>query len=252
MGIVDDFILSIKNREGLKFDGQVAELMNIDRRVLANYKHKESLPFKLQEWYCDRYEVEIKDFHKEIKLTNTDIQLKGDDSMDARYVIDLQKEKIEHLSSEVAYLKKALKEKQAESTHWEELHYDFISEVTLKRNGLSFGRTIDSITGLDRLSEILGYSVGELEKYWSIGNFYDFKKHPIDKIIDNKSIKEMDKQLTTLPYIFDSIKSMVGDHYIPQTLVYIHKNGNHIGAIAFAKVQWRTLKVTAKVQFLID
>jgi len=87
MGLVDDFILTIKKKEGFRFDGQVAEFIGIDRRVLANYKHNKSLPYKLQEWYCDRYDVKIKDFHKEIELTNTDIQIKGDDSMDARYVL---------------------------------------------------------------------------------------------------------------------------------------------------------------------
>jgi len=223
----------------------------VEPAKLANWKSRESLPTSYQKWYCDRYDIEIKDFHTEIKLTNTDIELEGAGDMDARYVIELQKDKIDHLSIENDALKKALEEKQAESVHWRELPYDFISKVTLQRKGLSFGRTIDSVTELDRLSEVLGYSVSELEDFWSVGTFYDFKKHPIDKIIDNRSIKEIDKQLTTLPYIFDSIKSMVGDHYIPQPLVYIHKNGEHIGAIAFAKVQWRTLKVTAKVQFLI-
>ena len=57
--------------------------------------------------------------------------------------------------------------------------------------------------------------------------------------------------MKTLPYIFDSIKSMVGDHYIPQPLLYISKNGDIVGSIAYAKLQWRTLKITAKVQFLI-
>lgn len=251
MGIVDDFILSIKNKEGLKFDGQVADLINIDRRVLANYKHKDSLPFKLQEWYCNKYDIELKDFYKEIKLTNTDIQLEGDDSMDARYVIELQKDKIENQTVEINTLKEALKKKQAESSHWDALPYDFISDVTLKRKGLSFGRTIDSITNLERQSSVLGYSVNELKKYWSIGKFYNFNEHPVDKIISKETLKEINKQITTLPYIFDSLKSMVGDHYIPQPLMYINKNGEIVGAIAYAKVQWKTLKVTAKVQFLI-
>lgn len=190
-------------------------------------------------------------YSTEIELTNTKIQLEGDDSMDARYVIELQKDKIDHLNSEIKDLRTILKEKQAESTHWEELPYDFISNVTLARKGTHFGRTVDSITDLERQSSILGYSVNELKEYWSIGNFYNFNEHPIDKIISKETLQEIDKQMTTLPYIFDSIKSMVGDHYIPQPIMYISKNRELVGAVAYAKVQWRTLKVTAKVQFLI-
>jgi len=224
---------------------EIASKTGLSRSTLYNWLEggviRERNEFKILSMYSN-----------DIELTNTDIQLEGDNSMDARYVIELQKDKIEHLNVEVDSLKTALKEKQGESTHWEELPYDFISKVTLQRKGLSFGRTIDSVTDLDRLSEVLGYSVSELEDLWSIGTFYNFKEHPIDEIIAKGTLKEIDKQMKTLPYIFDSIKSMVGDHYIPQPLVYIHKNGEHIGAIAFAKVQWRTLKVTAKVQFLTD
>jgi len=223
---------------------EIASKTGLSRSTLYNWLEggviRERNEFKILSMYSN-----------DIDLTNAEIEIEGEGEMDARYVIELQKDKIEHLNVEVDSLKTALKEKQAESTHWEELPYDFISEVTLKRKGLSFGRTVDSISDLDRLSEALGYSVSELENLWSIGTFYNFKEHPIDKIVAKETLKEIEKQMTTLPYIFDSIKSMVGDHYIPQPLVYIHKNGDRIGAIAFAKVQWRTLKVTAKVQFLI-
>ena len=199
--------------------------------------------------------------HEKFKLENIKVRknrmsLDSNESIidgqeiDSRYIINLQKNAIDTLNTEITQLKEALNKKQAESTHWDALPYDFISDVTLKREGLSFGRTVDSISDLNRLSEALGYSVSELENLWAIGTFYKFKDHPIDKIVAKETLKEIEKQMTTLPYVFDSIKSMVGDHYIPQPLVYIHKNGKHIGAIAYAKVQWRTLKVTAKVQFL--
>lgn len=182
---------------------------------------------------------------------NIDTEEKEDVGMDAKYLISLQRDKIEYQEEKILKLKTTLENKQAESTHWDALPYDFISDVTLKRKGLKFGRIINSVSDLDGQSEVLGYSIKTLEKYWSIGTFYNFKEHPIDKIVAKETVKEIDKQMTTLPYIFDSIKSMVGDHYIPQPLVYVHKNGKHIGAIAFAKVRWRTLRVTAKVQFLV-
>jgi len=48
MGIVEDFINNIKKREGLKFDSQVAKLLEVDNRQLATYKSRDSLPFKYQ------------------------------------------------------------------------------------------------------------------------------------------------------------------------------------------------------------
>ena len=105
MGLVEDFILKIKQREGLRFDGQVAEFMGIDRRVLANYKHSDNLPFKLHEWYCDKYDVKLKDFHEDIELVNKNINIEKEDSVvDARYIIDLQKEKIEIQQAEIKRL----------------------------------------------------------------------------------------------------------------------------------------------------
>ena len=223
---------------------EIASKTGLSRSTLYNWLEggfiRERNEFKILSMYSN-----------DIELTNTEIEIEGEGEMDARYVIELQKDKIEHLNVEVDNLKTALKEKQAESTHWEELPYDFISNVTLMREGLTFGRIINSVSDLDRQSEVLGYSVSELEDLWSISTFYNFKEHPIDEIISKETLKEIDKQMTTLPYIFDSIKSMVGDHYIPQPLLYISKNGDIVGAIAYAKVQWRTLKITAKVQFLI-
>ena len=253
MGTVKDFINRVKQREGLKFDGQVAELLGIDRRILANWKSRESLPTSYQKWYCDRYDIEIKDFHKEIKLTNKDIQLEGDNSMDARYVIDLQKEKIERQTIEIESLKSALEDKQAESTHWDALSYDYITHVTLIRSGINFGRRFDNVSDLEKQSSILGYSIKELEKLWDVGTKYDrIHDHPIDSIFCKETILMVEEQTKTLPVLFDAMKSIVGNHYIPHPLIYKHKDGQKIGAISYCKVEWRKMKIIAKVQFIID
>ena len=102
MGSVKEFIERVKQREGFKFDGQVADILKVDSRQLATYKSRNSLPNKYQEWYCSKYDVELKDFHKDIEITNKNIDIKKEDSVvDARYIIDLQKEKIEHQQAEI-------------------------------------------------------------------------------------------------------------------------------------------------------
>ncbi len=203
-------------------------------------------------WYCDRYDVEIRDFHKQIELTNTNIQLKGDD-MDARYVIELQKDKIDHLSIENDALKEALEAKQAESTHWDALEYDYVCNVTLFRSGLVVGRIIDSVTEIDYQAKVLGYTKQEMAKFWDVGVKHTrLDKHPIEAIIDEETSKNIQKQATTMPLLFDSLKSIMGDHYLPQPVIYIHKDGHKVPAMAYNKVSWRSLKVTAKVKFLTN
>tara|TARA_B100000902_G_C27220109_1_gene869176 strand:- start:212 stop:973 length:762 start_codon:yes stop_codon:yes gene_type:complete len=253
MSTVTDFINKVKLKEGFKFDGQVAELLGIDRRILANWKTRESLPTKYHQWYCDRYDIELKDFRQEIKLTNTDIQLEGAGNMEARKIIELQEYKIESQAIEIDSLKDALQKKQAESTHWESLEFDYIAETTLVRERFKLGRIIDKVTDFKKQSEVLGYTEKELIKMWDIGvKHINMDQHPIEKIINEETQKEIRKQSLTLPIIFDAMKASVGDHYIPQPIIYIHKQGHNVGAIAYCKVEWISMRVTSKVKFLLD
>lgn len=253
MGLVDDFILSIKNREGLKFDGQVADLMNIDRRVLANYKHKESLPFKLQEWYCDRYKVEIKDFQKEIKLTNTDIQLKEENNMEiqADYVIGLQKDKIEQQAKEIEILQSYLNNQPIEKLQWNDINPDMES-IVLVRNVLSFKKmerkmTIDK-SGV-KLEKLLGLPKGH--NYFDDSKWYPMDEHPINEIIDDKSLKELDKISNTLPSLFESFKFIVGDHYMSFPVIYTYKDKRVVTQCSIL-LEWRSSpkKILTKTVFI--
>tara|TARA_R100000773_G_scaffold4714_5_gene5320 strand:- start:582 stop:1286 length:705 start_codon:yes stop_codon:yes gene_type:complete len=123
MGTVAEFIERIKQREGFKFDGQVAKILDVDSRQLATYKSRNSLPNKYQEWYCSKYDVKFKDFHEDIELVNKNINIKREDSVvDARYIIDLQKEKIEHQQAEINRLT-AIVHKQKETKNKPAFHF---------------------------------------------------------------------------------------------------------------------------------
>jgi len=195
----------------------------------------------------------LKIYNKDIRLTNTEIQLEGDGEVDAQYVIELQKEKIEHLNDEIDHLKTTLKEKHAEATHWDALLYDYTSVCTISRKGLRYGRMVNAVDNLEIQSKILGYTKSELNAFWDVGTQYDdFFTHPSDKLYDQETLKDMRRQLSTLPHIFNSLKSMVGDHYIPQPLLFICKDGSLKGAVAYCKVQWWDMIINAKVQFCRD
>jgi len=78
------------------------------------------------------------------------------------------------------------------------------------------------------------------------------KGHPIENIINSETQEEIQRQVSSLSMIFDALKSVGGNHYIPQPIIYKHKNGASVGAISYNKVKWSRLKVVSKVKFLTD
>lgn len=252
MGSVAEFIERIKQREGFKFDGQVAELLNVDSRQLATYKSRNSLPNKYQEWYCRKYDVKLKDFHEDIEITNRNINIKKEDSVvDARYIIDLQKDKIENQTIEIEELKSALEHKEAESTHWDLLDFDFYVETQLYMKNMKFSRVVNEVTNIEEQSKKLGYTVDKLKSLWDVGTKHNFDGElPLKKILDQNTVKDINEKTKTFPAIFKTLKSIVGHHYIPIPLIYIHKDGSKIPAICYNKVKWSEMKVYSKVEYL--
>ncbi len=111
MSTIEDFLYSIKKAEGLKFDGEVATFMNIDRRSLATAKGRKVIPVKYVHWYCRHYEIKRVDFEKHIAgNTNKVTEPKGDQEMNyvveaQKETINLQKEKIERLEERINHHK---------------------------------------------------------------------------------------------------------------------------------------------------
>ena len=116
---------------------------------------------------------------------------------------------------------------------------------------MQLSRTIKSIDNFQPMSDQLGYSKEELERLWSIGeDWYDFNNHPIEAIIDEETKKKIAQDSKTLPIIFSSLKNMIGNHYIPQPIIYIHKNGTRVPSISYNKINWIKMIIYSKVKFL--
>lgn len=242
-------------------DTALSEKMNISRSAISQWRYKGVIPKKILSKYDqiisgagEKVVVAEQPIHIQKGNKQVDIRHSKDStSLDAAYIIDLQKDKIQNQEKEIKNLKDALKKKQAESTHWEQLEYHFICDVTLFRDGYKFGRIINSVTNLEEQSKRLGYTTSEIEKFWAVGVKHDsFEDHPVAQIITKEYNEQLKKSMSTLPILFDAMKTMVGDHYIPQPIIYIHKKGHSVGAIAYNKVEWKKMKVTSKVQFLND
>ena len=115
------------------------------------------------------------------------------------------------------------------------------------------GRTIVEVEGMENMSKIFGYSLKEIENMWDVGTHYkNFTDHPIDTIITDRSKKEIDKRKDVLPSVFQQLKDMVGNHYIPVPISYNTKDGKVVHTITYNKVNWREKTVYSKIQVLND
>jgi len=196
-------------------------------------------------------------FKKGEKMTigfnsSTSSESSGEDEIDPRYLIGLQKDKIAYQKTEIDELKSVLREKQAESTHWDMLEFDYMVDVKLVRNGFKIGRSITNIDTMAPLAKRLGYTEDELSNYFRVGdNCEDINTHPINELLDSDSAKIMQDHAKTMPYVFDTLKNIVGNHYLPVPVTYICKDGvNKVHTITYNKVNWLNLTVKSKIQFI--
>ena len=262
-----EIINAIKKIEGYRFDRQVAEQMGIDGRTLATYKSRGELPHHFLEQFRKKYNIrpnQLNDFLKNIDnynnftnkqntigidIMNKQEGLLGRTQNNDQQLIDLQKEKIERLEQDLIRHKST----PVQETLWNQLEFDFQCEVKLTFEYFTMGRSILSITNKELQSKVLGYSANELEKLWDIGTYYkNSEKHPIDAMLHKNTLKGIKEQIKSLPALFEQLKNMMGNHYIPQPLTYVCKNKSLINAIAYNKVNWREKTVSSKIKFLLD
>lgn len=164
-------------------------------------------------------------------------------------LINYQQQEITELKEQIAKHKST----PLQETVWNKLEYDYRTVVSLSFENFTMGRTIVSVSDMDKLSSVLGYSVEELNKMWAIGKYYkNFQTHPVDKILSKDTKKSIKEQISSLPLMFEQLKNMMGNHYIPQPITYICKDKSLIHAITYNKVDWKAKTVQTKIKFLLN
>jgi len=177
----------------------------------------------------------------------------GDNNMDTQILYDqiaLQKEKIEGLENDLKQHRAAPFQK----SQWDDLSFHIYSAVELTFKGLAVeGRKMTDLQGKNNIEKYMGYNSDEIDDLWRIGEFYEkFSEHPIDTILSKKSADDLMKKHTSLPYIFESLKYMIGSHYIPMPISFICKDKSILHSICYNKVDWRNKRVFSKTEFILN
>jgi len=127
MSNISVLIEVIKKREGLRFDSEVATYMGIDRKSLAVAKSRKVIPISYINWYCKQYNIQRQKFEGHLKGSGTETE--SEESVEytiiaQRETIELQKEKINRLKSELEH-KEITKPKPA-------YHFKMVSRYVAK------------------------------------------------------------------------------------------------------------------------
>jgi len=173
-----------------------------------------------------------------------------DNMANHQYLIDLQKEKIERLEKDL----EQHKNRPIQTSQWDSLEYHMYSVVKVTYSFPNIvGRTMTILENRDRIEHYLGYNQQDIEDLWQIGTYYKvFNNHPINAIIAKQSLKDIDKQVSTMPTLFDSLKNMIGSHFIPVPVSFICKDKSIQHSITYNKVDWPNKSIESKTQFIID
>ena len=229
---------------------QLEKLTGISRQTFDRWKKADSLEVRgtTMKDFAQKLGYAVKRNYNGVAVSPHNKEQIGELTMNQ------QNRLIAYQEAEIQQLKESVERHKStpiQETVWGNLEFDYECEVKLTFNNFRMGRTILSITNKEKQSKVLGYSLSELEKLWDIGTHYpNSDEHPIDAILNKSTIKNISEQVKSLPTLFESLKNMMGNHYIPQLIMYVHKDGTHINGIAYNKVNWKDKTVSSRIKFL--
>ena len=228
----------------------LANRLKVDPGSIYKYENEKMTPgIKVLDKMYKLCEEES--LNESIKLINNfDVVNKETNDMDARYLIELQRDKISYQEEKISILQKQIDSKEAESIHWDVLEYDFYVESTLNFTK-GFSRVVTEVTNIEEQSKKLGYTPSEIRSFWDIGVSHRHTEDmPLKKLLDESTLAMMRDRIKTFPAIFRTLKNIVGHHYIPMPVIYLHKDGSKVPGISYNKVKWSEMVVYSKVEYI--
>ena len=241
MTIVGDMIRTFRESKGLSRN-EFCKIVGISTSGLAYYEKGGREPsgkilHKIREGF------DLPDTFFTSKLGGNEMEIKeGQNRNNDQKLIDLQQEKILAQEQKIEQLKQSTYPVQRSTFANQACHFESTVEVQL----IPLKRRVTKID-LKPLSKALGTDVSP---YFTIGDWHPFRKHPLEKIIDLSTQKELDNMLDTLPTIYNSLKTLMSQHYIKLPVIYHYKN-KKVYTMCHCKINWANpIVIHTKTEFM--
>jgi hypothetical protein len=168
---------------------------------------------------------------------------------DKERIIALQDEKIAQLELSLKSPPDRLKDIARIS--WDSFPAQLTTVTKLYLKSKALGRKIISYDTLVPMSEVTGYSIDELKKYWAIGEYFqDFNGHPINKIVTFESVNKLTQLSNQVLSAIDLIKSYIFSVPLTVYVDYVAKNQSIVKSVSLCKVDWNAKSVKSKTAFI--
>jgi hypothetical protein len=224
----------------------IAQNTGISRKTLHNIKiGKPARTSTLSKLYLV-YQKEIQLINNNLELKDTSMDISdflteteddAQNSIDAKYVIQLQKDKIKQQEKEITMYKDYIDTQPLQKLQFDEISEDMSSTVQV-RNVFSLKpmeRKMSIGNGSEKLEKLLGLPKGH--QFFAPNEWFTFDKHPVDAIIDQETLGELKKITRTLPSLFESLKFMVGNHYMTFPVIYKYKR-KRVRTMCYLLLDW--------------
>jgi len=207
----------------------VSKKTNISRKTLYNWINGGEVRKKS---YLKVYNI----YKQDIELTNTEIQLTKEGNMEAQYIIDLQKEKIERLENEIKNKNNygPVYDTQADITFNFETKFNW----SLKAPGVKVKYLSQDSAYIPTMAKKLGYTESEIINFLQIDELVEYKDHKIHKLRSEKQKKEMLGIMHNFMKAYNAIKVNTTMLVAEIPVLYNHKNGSVFKANVEYRVNW--------------
>jgi hypothetical protein len=271
-----NFIINkIKLENKIYSDAELAQILKVTPSAISNWKARENVPVSVIKKYCFEHNKNINDYITEteefLNVKSVDNAF-ADKNKKATKVLEGKKMAIktedywETTQQLINYQKKEiveLKEKNQilEANNlinpipklYEKVQPDFKTVVKL-RNIFSFKsieRCIESIDYPEVISEALKINKKDLvENYFMVGKWVNSLNHSINKIINEKSLKELQSVTKQIPQQHKLYKFTFSAFYMRFFIMYEH-NGNSLITESICKINWSTNPIVETKNIII-
>jgi len=187
---------------------------------------------------------------KEVMNNQSSIPLEG--KSNEQLLIELQQEKISNLNSKILMYEGLLKN-PAEGVEFNSLKFDLRTEVEIKFSLSGVKRRMTKIdNGYKKIAGMLDLDPKRMLELYAPMQWYVMNEHPINKVIEESNLARLQHLTKTLPERFETLKTITGDHYVSEPIVYAH-NDRKVFSWVHCKIHWGLqVMVDCKSQIIYD